>query len=345
MAKISIQPTRVKSSGAYPGFVGVTGGGQYVRTFEIIDFPIPAGNTQKVIFRFRHSSAGGAIHGGPVISIGKDRYPINYKFDTEEFIDITHSVLNLKPHLNEDGSWVREFSILLEPSEKEPWRTGTSYVMQVSGYSLEVDEYDGGDEIDTNESKLSASFDVILNDDQSVEFVNKSAHGYTGVQWDYGDGQSGFEVNPRHTYISPGSYTAVLTITKGADRSSASHSLVIERSKRIPDEHIDIKPPPISPQPVIASTPEPGTPPPINIPKPKPSPVPGPVGVPMPGPVGIPVIKPGSPITPGPVGIPIESPGKLNISMVLPPMPGIGPPLPRFLNLTWDKIAGIIKRK
>ena len=45
-----------------------------------------------------------------------------------------------------------------------------------------------------------------------VQFTDGSAGTITSRQWDFGDGQTSTELNPQHTYATPGSYTVSLTV-------------------------------------------------------------------------------------------------------------------------------------
>ncbi len=52
-----------------------------------------------------------------------------------------------------------------------------------------------------------------IND--SLQFMDRSNIGATSWQWDFGDGNSSTEQNPRHVYTNSGSYTLFLTVSNG----------------------------------------------------------------------------------------------------------------------------------
>jgi len=58
-----------------------------------------------------------------------------------------------------------------------------------------------------------------------VQFQDASIGGATSWLWDFGDGVTDSSQHPSHAYLSPGNYTASLTINGGA--SSASQSIVV----------------------------------------------------------------------------------------------------------------------
>jgi len=58
-----------------------------------------------------------------------------------------------------------------------------------------------------------------------VQFQDASIGGATSWNWDFGDGVSDSSQHPFHVYLSPGNYTASLTINGGA--SSASQSILV----------------------------------------------------------------------------------------------------------------------
>jgi hypothetical protein len=54
----------------------------------------------------------------------------------------------------------------------------------------------------------------------SVQFKDSSTGGPTSWAWDFGDGSSGYGMNPTHTYLTPGTYTVTVTISRGQNLGS-----------------------------------------------------------------------------------------------------------------------------
>jgi PKD repeat protein len=63
----------------------------------------------------------------------------------------------------------------------------------------------------------------------NVTFSDRSAGSPTSWKWDFGDGTTSSEQNPRHIYIEPGSYTVKLTAITGdiADIEKKEHLIVV----------------------------------------------------------------------------------------------------------------------
>jgi PKD repeat protein len=60
----------------------------------------------------------------------------------------------------------------------------------------------------------------------TAEFLNHSYHA-SSWQWDFGDGQFSSELNPIHTYDSPGAYNICLTAENGCDTKMICQGIVI----------------------------------------------------------------------------------------------------------------------
>lgn len=61
----------------------------------------------------------------------------------------------------------------------------------------------------------------------SVDFTDKSQGEITSWNWDFGDGGTSTEQNPRHTYMTPGSFTVSLTVTgpNGTDTKTQADAI------------------------------------------------------------------------------------------------------------------------
>ena len=55
-----------------------------------------------------------------------------------------------------------------------------------------------------------AMFFPVINDNNTVTFINQSTGNITGYEWDFGDGYTSTEVNPVHTYLEAGDYLVSL---------------------------------------------------------------------------------------------------------------------------------------
>ncbi len=65
----------------------------------------------------------------------------------------------------------------------------------------------------------------------AVSFLNKSWEGSRSFLWDFGDGSTGNEINPAHTYVTPGNYSVTLTVSgPGGSATERKFSLVRVRS-------------------------------------------------------------------------------------------------------------------
>ncbi len=62
--------------------------------------------------------------------------------------------------------------------------------------------------------------------DLTVSFVNQSQNG-TSYTWSFGDGSTSNEVNPTHTYASPGTYTVSLTAINNCGASTLQQIIVL----------------------------------------------------------------------------------------------------------------------
>jgi FOG: PKD repeat len=56
----------------------------------------------------------------------------------------------------------------------------------------------------------------------SVQFTDKSANSPTSWKWNFGDGTSSTEKNPKHEYLEEGNYKVTLTVTNTAGSSTAT---------------------------------------------------------------------------------------------------------------------------
>ncbi len=59
----------------------------------------------------------------------------------------------------------------------------------------------------------------------TVRFTNQSSGSITAVQWTFGDGVSSTEINPVHTYSTPGLYTVTLTVSGPGGSSNVSRQI------------------------------------------------------------------------------------------------------------------------
>ncbi len=61
----------------------------------------------------------------------------------------------------------------------------------------------------------------------TVQFTDRSYNSPTSWTWNFGDGEVSSLRNPTHTYTTPGTYTATLTVQNGAGSSSTSRRLYV----------------------------------------------------------------------------------------------------------------------
>ncbi|MEM0998796.1 MAG: PKD domain-containing protein [Bacteroidota bacterium] len=73
----------------------------------------------------------------------------------------------------------------------------------------------------------TAAFTPNLNAPLSYQFIDGSSAGTTGWLWDFGDGATSTQVNPFHTYASPGLYTVCLTVTDACGTDSTCQPLQV----------------------------------------------------------------------------------------------------------------------
>lgn len=66
-----------------------------------------------------------------------------------------------------------------------------------------------------------------LNVNQSIQFTDESTGTPTSWHWDFGDDSTSTEENPTHTYITPGTYTVILTATNSIGSDTKTKSIVI----------------------------------------------------------------------------------------------------------------------
>ncbi len=72
-------------------------------------------------------------------------------------------------------------------------------------------------------------------------FIDKSdgmGHQLTSWHWDFGDGQSSSEQSPRHTYLTPGTYSVTLTVTTASGCSPVSTTKPVKVLKK-PKAHFN----------------------------------------------------------------------------------------------------------
>ncbi len=77
-------------------------------------------------------------------------------------------------------------------------------------------------------SDVTAGFSFDVNE-LTVTFTNSSL-GAESYSWDFGDSNSSTEMNPVHTYAENGTYTTVLTATKGPASSSYEEAIPVSSS-------------------------------------------------------------------------------------------------------------------
>ena len=75
-----------------------------------------------------------------------------------------------------------------------------------------------------NSSPPTAAFttDVTTTCSGSVQFSDQTTNGPTSWLWDFGDGSTSTQQNPRHTYATAGTYQARLTATNAAGSSTSA---------------------------------------------------------------------------------------------------------------------------
>jgi PKD repeat protein len=60
-----------------------------------------------------------------------------------------------------------------------------------------------------------------------VHFTDRSVNSPTSWSWDFGDGVISIEKNPTHTYTTPGTYFAKLTVANAGGSSSTSRKIYV----------------------------------------------------------------------------------------------------------------------
>jgi len=95
--------------------------------------------------------------------------------------------------------------------------TTTTITVLPGNYSLTVtDGYCSVTDsvIVSNDTNISADFEVSIEVDGEVKFLNSSSNA-TSYQWSFGDGNTSTEESPVHTYAEPGIYTVSLNALDG----------------------------------------------------------------------------------------------------------------------------------
>lgn len=64
-----------------------------------------------------------------------------------------------------------------------------------------------------------------------VQFVDQSANVPTSWEWDFGDGQTSGDQNPKHTYVSEGTYTVALKVRNNFGEDTKVRSSLIQVNK------------------------------------------------------------------------------------------------------------------
>lgn len=67
-----------------------------------------------------------------------------------------------------------------------------------------------------------------------VQFVDNSPRSLTSktkLQWDFGDGQTSSEPNPKHVYLQPGLYTVTLTIVRGLKSFVTTNRVYVDQPR------------------------------------------------------------------------------------------------------------------
>ncbi len=75
--------------------------------------------------------------------------------------------------------------------------------------------------------QVNASFDHELVEHDAIQFTNTTENTHH-VVWDFGDDSTGTSLNPRHTYVEPGTYMVLLTVTNltGCE-DTVSHEITV----------------------------------------------------------------------------------------------------------------------
>lgn len=82
-------------------------------------------------------------------------------------------------------------------------------------------------------SPLAASFTFVISDtDRTVEFKDKSISKtpISRRRWDFGDGSTSTQSNPRHTYAEDGDYAVTLTVTTQTSSNQKTHIVPVPQS-------------------------------------------------------------------------------------------------------------------
>jgi glucose/arabinose dehydrogenase/PKD repeat protein/type 1 glutamine amidotransferase len=85
----------------------------------------------------------------------------------------------------------------------------------------------------------AASSVAVQNKPLTIAFTGEKSGGVS-YQWDFGDGTTSTEANPRHTYARVGTYTATLTVTY-ADGEKATAKTTVNVSCAVPDTRATVQ--------------------------------------------------------------------------------------------------------
>ncbi|MGV2436464.1 MAG UNVERIFIED_CONTAM: PKD domain-containing protein [Anaerolineae bacterium] len=62
----------------------------------------------------------------------------------------------------------------------------------------------------------------------NVQFVNQSQGFITAYRWNFGDGSTSTEINPKHTFANPGLYTVVLEVVGQSGTTNVSRQIAVQ---------------------------------------------------------------------------------------------------------------------
>lgn len=88
-------------------------------------------------------------------------------------------------------------------------------------------------------STLDADFDFTINGDSTVVFVPTMTNA-EGYQWDFGDGNQSTDINPQHSYRSPGEYDVTLITSNSCRTDTIRKQVTITTTLSAPMASINI---------------------------------------------------------------------------------------------------------
>ncbi len=148
--------------------------------------------------------------------------PLQVGFSTEPYIDCENRVAGVVVKANVKGGvgnyryrWSREGSVSDELLVVDPGRLSIEVLdergcFQNRAIDIDIPEL-GTADFEYNAESIDLTGDLASND--PVSFFDQSVGEVVDWKWTFGDGFDSDEIDPIHTYDSPGTYEVILTVT------------------------------------------------------------------------------------------------------------------------------------